>query len=203
MKENENLNSDIDLNAIHRCIKGDVDAFEEIVLRYQKKMFNMAYRMIGDYHEAAEVVQDAFVSAYKNLKGFRGASKFSTWLVTIVMNLSRNRIKQRKTRSARERYSLDDPVHIDNGAVTIEYASPDASVLERLETHEVQQSVQKCVNRLETEFREVLVLRDIQGFSYGEIGSLLHIAEGTVKSRIHRARESVKNCLKNLIGELS
>jgi len=203
MKENENLNSDIDLNAVHRCIKGDVDAFEEIVLRYQKKMFNMAYRMIGDYHEAAEVVQDAFVSAYKNLKGFRGASKFSTWLVTIVMNLSRNRIKQMKTRSARERYSLDDSVHTDNGAVTIEYASPDASVLERLETHEVQQSVQKCVNRLETEFREVLVLRDIQGFSYGEIGSLLHIAEGTVKSRIHRARESVKNCLKNLIGELS
>jgi RNA polymerase sigma-70 factor (ECF subfamily) len=203
MEEKESLKIDIDADAVHRCAEGDLNAFEEIVIRYQKKMFNIAYRMTGDYHEAAEVVQDAFVSAYKNIKGFRGASKFSTWLFTIVMNLSRNRIKQMRRRSAREGYSLDDPVDTEQGEVSYEHPSPNPSVLERLETDEVQQAVQTCINALDTEFREVLVLRDIQGFSYGEIGGLLHVSEGTVKSRIHRAREAVKNCLKNLIGKLT
>lgn len=201
MKEREQSNLDADYEIVLRCQKGDVEAFEEIVRKYQKKMFNISYRMIGDYNEASEVVQDAFVSAYKGMKRFKGKSRFSTWLYTIVINLSKNRLKQIKTRSYHEQFSIDDPVDTDDGQVKIEPASSDLPVLEKLEKREIEQKVQGCINSLESEFREVIVLRDMQGFSYEEIGAMLKIAEGTVKSRLHRAREAVKNCLKKVIGE--
>ena len=198
----EDIKKDDDFENVSRCQRGDVDAFEEIVRKYQTKMFNISYRVTGDYNDAAEVVQDAFVSAYRSIKSFRGKSKFSTWLYTIVVNLSRNRLKQVKSRALKERYSINDPVDTDNGYIQMEYASSDLSVLDRLEKRDVEQRVQGCINALDGEFREVIVLRDIQGFSYDEICDMLEIAEGTVKSRLHRARDSVKKCLKNFIGDL-
>ena len=198
----EDIKKDDDFENVSRCQRGDVDAFEEIVRKYQTKMFNISYRVTGDYNDAAEVVQDAFVSAYRSIKSFRGKAKFSTWLYTIVVNLSRNRLKQVKSRALKERYSINDPVDTDNGHMQMEYASSDLSVLDRLEKRDVEQRVQGCINALDGEFREVIVLRDIQGFSYDEIGDMLEIAEGTVKSRLHRARDSIRKCLKKFIGDL-
>ncbi len=200
MKEQKRSNIDTDYEIVLSCQKGDTDAFEEIVRKYQKKMFNISLRMIGDYNEAAEVVQDAFVSVYKNIKGFKGKSKFSTWLYTIVINLSKNRFKQIKNRSYRERYSIDDPVSTENGQVKKEFESNDLNALHKLEKREIVKNVQECINLLEPEFREVIVLRDIQGFSYDEISAMLKTASGTVKSRLHRAREAVRDCLKKVIG---
>ncbi len=200
MKEQSGV--DIDYEIILRCQKGDVDAFEEIVRKYQKKMFNTSYRMIGDYNEAAEVVQDVFVSAYRNIKGFKGESKFSTWLYAIAVNLSKNRLKQIRGRAFHEQLSIDDPVDTDEGQVRTEPVCRDLSVLEKLEKKELEGKVQGCINALEAEFREVIVLRDIQGFSYEEIAAMLNIAGGTVKSRLHRAREAVRDCLKKFIGDL-
>jgi RNA polymerase sigma-70 factor (ECF subfamily) len=202
MKKNENLERDDDLMSVRRCRDGDIDAFEEIVTRHQKRMFNISYRMVGDYNDAAEVVQDAFVSAYRNLGKFEGRSSLSTWLCSIVVNLSRNRIKQVKTHMEREGVSLDDPVETDDGVVKREVPSNDASVLDRLEKHEVSQRVRGCIDELADDFREVIVLRDMQGFSYSEIGTMLKIAEGTVKSRIYRARDAVKDCLKKVTGAM-
>ncbi len=202
MRTQEQTKSDADYEVILRCQKGDVDAFERLVRKYEKKMFNISYRMTGDYNEASEVVQDAFVSVYKNIKGFKGKARFSTWLYTIVVNLSKNRLKQIRARSFHEQFSLDDPVDTDNGQMRIEPVSTDLSVLEKLEKREIGQKVQTCINSLDSEFREMIVLRDIQGFSYEEVGAMLKIAEGTVKSRLHRAREAVKNCLKKALGDL-
>lgn len=202
MNDTMRKDPDPDYETVLRCQRGDVDAFEQIVVRHQKKMFNIAYRMTGDYNEAAEVVQDAFVSAYKNIKGFRGSASFSTWLCTIVINLSRNRLKQMKARALREPHSIDDPLRTNDGEMKLDPPSDDISVPDRLESHEVQQQVQGCIKLLEDEFREVVVLRDIQGFSYSEICDMLKLAEGTVKSRLHRARESLRNCLKRYLGEL-
>ncbi|MBI5664429.1 MAG: sigma-70 family RNA polymerase sigma factor [Nitrospirae bacterium] len=185
-----------------RCQKGDVDAFEQLVIRHQKKMFNISYRMTGDFNEAAEVVQDAFVAAYKNIKGFRGSAGFSTWLYTIVLNLSRNRLKQMKARAVKEPLSLDDPVRTHEGEMKPDHPSNDVPVPDRLERHEVEQRVHGCIKSLDDEFREVVVLRDIQGLSYREICDMLRLAEGTVKSRLHRARESLRVCLKKHRGEL-
>ena len=202
MKENENKNIDPDSENVLRCQEDDAGAFEEIVRKYQKKMFNISYRITGDYNEAAEVTQDAFVSAYRNIKNFKGKSRFSTWLYAIVVNLSRNRLKQIRTRALKEQFSINDPVDTAGGQVQREYASPDLSVLDKLEKREVEQRVQGCINALDNEFKEVIVLRDIQGFSYDEISDMLEIAGGTVKSRLHRARESVRSCLKKFIGDM-
>ena len=145
MKEDENVGADDDLRFISLCKKGDIDAFEYLVTRYQKKMLNIAYRMVGNYDEACEVVQDAFVSAYKNIKDFEGRSGFSTWLCSIVINLSKNRLKQIRSGLAHERFSIDDPVTAEDGFIRIEPASDAPSVLEQLERRELQEKVQGCI----------------------------------------------------------
>jgi RNA polymerase sigma-70 factor (ECF subfamily) len=118
------------------------------------------------------------------------------------MNLSKNRLKQLKTQLHREKFSMDDPILTNNGQIRGELASSGPSALESLEKKDVHEKVQECINSLDEEFREVLILRDIQGFSYDEINNLLEVPEGTVKSRLFRAREALKDCLKNVIGDL-
>ncbi len=97
---------------------------------------------------------------------------------------------------------MDDPIVTDDGNIKAEIASNESSILEKLEKREIQQTVQNCINALENEFREVIVLRDMQGFSYNEISNMLKIAEGTVKSRLFRARDAVRDCLKKAMGVL-
>lgn len=193
---------DDDAVLVMRSRQGDLDAFEQLVTKHEKRMLNIAYRLIGDYDEACEVVQDAFVSAHRNIRTFRGDSKFTTWLTAITVNLSKNRLKQLISRKGHEAYSLDDPVESNDGKVTIDPLSKDPSVLDRLEKSDVQSRVQNCIKALDPAFREVLVLRDLQDLSYEEIGNLLKLHGGTVKSRLFRAREMVKDCLKLVMGEL-
>jgi RNA polymerase sigma-70 factor (ECF subfamily) len=192
---------DEDAEAVSLCKEGNVDAFESLVGKYQKRMFNIAYRMIGNYEDACEIVQDTFVSAYKGVKNFEGKARFSTWLYAIVMNLSRNRLSQLKVQRGHEAFSLDDPVGSDDG-IKRETASCEPSITERLEKKDAQRMVQDCIDTLDHEFKEVLVLRDIQGFSYDEITDMLKIPAGTVKSRLFRAREALKDCLKKVMGKL-
>lgn len=202
MKEKEQRTEDEDAQQVSLCKNGDVDAFEVLVKKHQKRMLNIAYRMIGSYEDACEVVQDAFVSAFKGIKNFEERAKFSTWLYTIVINLSRNRLKQLEIKSHREDLSLNDPVFTDDNQITVEPVSDEPSVLERLEKRDVQQKVQECIHALDNESREVIILRDIQGFSYNEISDMLKIPEGTVKSRLFRARYAIKDCLKKVMGDL-
>jgi RNA polymerase sigma-70 factor (ECF subfamily) len=202
VKEEKKIITDEDYKFVSLCKKGDVDAFEVLVKKHQKKMLNIACRMIGSYEEACEVVQDSFVSAYKAIRDFEGKARFSTWLYTIVMNLSKNRLKQLKTQLYHEQVSIDDPVLTDDGNIKAESVSNEPSILEQLEKKEFQQKVQGCINSLDDEFKEVLILRDIQGFSYDEISKMLKIVEGTVKSRLFRSREALKICLKKVIGDL-
>lgn len=202
MKREKQTVTDEDAEIVSFCKKGNADAFEDLVKKYQKKMLNIAYRMIGNYEDACEIVQDAFISAYKSIRHFEEKARFSTWLYTIVVNLSRNRLNQLKLQSSREAFSTDDPVHTDGGELAAELASGEPSVLERLEKIDLQQKIQACIDSLDNEFKEVIILRDMQGFSYDEIGDMLKIPEGTVKSRLFRARETLRDCLKRVIGVL-
>jgi len=202
MKREEQAFIDEDAEIVSFCKKGNVDAFEELVRKHQKKMLNIAFRMIGNYEDACEIVQDAFVSAYKAIRHFEEKARFSTWLYTIVVNLSRNRLNQLKIKNSREAFSMDDPILTDSGELAVELASSEPSVLERLEKRNVQQKVQECINALGNEFKEVIILRDMQGFSYDEISDMLKIPGGTVKSRLFRAREMLRNCLKRVMGDL-
>jgi RNA polymerase sigma-70 factor (ECF subfamily) len=182
--------------------QGDLKAFEGLVIKHQKRMLNIAYRIVGDYEDACEVVQDAFVAAYKSIRTFRGQAKFSTWLTSIIVNLSKNRLKQVRSRQGHEAFSLNDPIRTDNGEMTMDPPSKDLSVLDRMEKRDVQARVQDCIKALDPDFREVLVLRDLQEFSYEEIAEMLKVRSGTVKSRLFRAREMVKDCLKRFLREL-
>lgn len=201
MKTQHENRHDDDMAVLSRCRQGDPDAFEALVEKYQKQMLNIACRMTGSYEDACEVVQDAFVAAYRGLGDFGGRSRFSTWLVAIVMNLSRNRIRQMHGRNYQEGISLDDPVDTQGGNMRPEAASPHPDQLEELEEREEQERIQGCIKALDPDFREIIVLRDLQGFSYQEICGMLKIPEGTVKSRLSRARDAVKNCLKKVLGD--
>lgn len=203
-RENDTKDSeqDEDNHYVSLCQGGDTNAFQVLVEKHQKKMLNIAYRITGDYEEACETVQEAFLSAFKAIKKFRGEAAFSTWLTGITMNHARNRLKKMRSHAHHEGMSIDDPVETETGQTFYDYPSQEKPIIEQLEKKELQAKVQKCIDTLDDEFREVLILRDIQEFSYDEIHDILKIPEGTIKSRLFRAREALKNCLKKVIGDL-
>lgn len=196
------MSGDEDLEYVIRCQKGDTDAFDVLVERHQKKMLNIAFRMMGDYEEACDVTQEAFVSAYKSIKKFKAEARFSTWLYRIVVNYAKNRLKQLNGLAKREGVSIDETE--DKRADTMMNASlvNHANPGTEMETREREAHVQQCISSLDEDYREVLVLRDIQGFSYDEIKEILNIPDGTVKSRLSRARNALKDCLTKVMGDL-
>jgi RNA polymerase sigma-70 factor, ECF subfamily len=193
---------DEDMKAVQRCLKGEIDAFEPLVRRHQKKMVNIAFRMLGDYEEACDAVQDAFVAAYRSLRQFRGEARFSTWLTRIVLNHSKNRLKQMRARGGGTIVSIDDPVETPSGDIPRELCSREDTILDHLERKEVNERVKGAIKTLDSEHREVIILRDIEGFSYEEMRDILKIPEGTVKSRVFRAREALREQLKKVFGDL-
>jgi RNA polymerase sigma-70 factor, ECF subfamily len=193
---------DDDAGFVVRCRRGDTEAFSVLVRRHQKKMLNIAYRMIGDYDEACDIVQEAFLSAFRAIGKFRGDARFSTWLCGIVLNNAKTHMAKKTARIRREGASLDDPLTPEGGRLLNGLCSPEESVVDRMEKRERDAKVQECMGALEDEQREVLVLRDIQDFSYEEIAVMLKLPEGTVKSRLFRARNALKVSLFRAFGDL-
>ena len=196
------IDADEDIEFVLACQGGDTEAFETLVERHQKKMLNIAFRMTGDYHEACDITQEAFVAAYKSIKKFKAEAKFSTWLYRIVVNYSKNRLKQMRGAAKNESVRIDDSGEIKQEDLMNQSLVNDANPCTQMEKREREAQVQKCITSLDEEYREVLVLRDIQGFSYEEICNILKIPDGTVKSRLSRARNALKACLIKVIGDL-
>lgn len=201
MSHEGDTTTDDDAALVASWRKGDVSSFEALVNRHQKRMFNIAFRITGDYDDACDVVQDVFVAAFRKIDAFRGEARFSTWLTSIAVNMSRNRYQQIRTKRMHEPFSLDSTSSGDDCPVH-EHPSSAPSALERLERKDLHEKLQGCIKALAAEFRETIVLRDLQDFSYDEICTILKVREGTVKSRLFRAREMVKDCLKRAVGEL-
>lgn len=196
----EDQNMDDDQTLIAACRRGDTSAFEGLVLRHQRMIFNVALRMTGNYEDSSDIVQDAFISAWSRIGDYRGEARFSTWLTAIVVNLSRNRIRQHNVTELRTAHSLDAPLPNGSGKMPPEPSGKGPSALEQLEEAELREMVQRCIGKLDQGFREVLVLRDMQEMSYEEVGSALDLREGTVKSRLFRARDAIRDCLKRTVG---
>jgi RNA polymerase sigma-70 factor (ECF subfamily) len=180
------------------CRDGDPDAFGFLVRRHQKIMLNLAFRMLGDFDEACEAVQDAFLAAHRGLDRFRREARFSTWLAAITLNEARDRLARLATRRRTEAYSLDAPLATDRGPVRPDPPSAAPDPLAGLEREALRARVADCIQALPVEFRAVLVLRDLQDRSYEEIGVLLKARPGTVKSRLFRAREGIRECLERI-----
>lgn len=182
------------------CRKGDLSAFESLVVRHQRMLINVAFRMTGVYEDACDIVQDAFIAAWRKIADYRGEAKFSTWLTAIVINLSHNRLQQMQQSSKRQAYSLNAPIPGSNGESLPDPPCNAPSTLEWMEEQELRRFLKSCIDKLALEFREVLVLRDMQELSYEEVAVTLKLREGTVKSRLFRARDAVRECLKKAVG---
>jgi len=194
--------SNDDTALLNACRKGDLAAFECLVQRHQRMLLNIAFRMTGVYEDACDIVQDAFIATWQKMGDFRGESRLSTWLSAIVVNLARNRLQQTRRRDLREAYSLDAPLPGCDRERLPDPPCGSMSALEQLEEAELRRFLKRCIDALTPEFREVLVLRDMQELAYDEVARALKLREGTVKSRLFRARDAVKECLKKAVGNL-
>ena len=180
---------DPDWDVVRQCKRGDSDAFGELVRRHQQPVFNFCLRLLRNAEDAEDIAQEAFVQAYRNIKKFQPRAKFSTWLFTIAKNLSLNLIRDEK-RGKRRMVPVDDGPE----GVTVATAvadQPDSKAVER----ETTAVVRAAIDGLSPEHRLVIVLRDLEGLSYKEIGVVMDCRSGTVKSRLSRARASLKEVL--------
>lgn len=180
---------------IEDCKAGDRKAFEKIVLFYQKRVFNYAYRMLGNMEEAGELAQEVFIAVFESIRELREESKFDAWLKQIILNHCRNRWKYLKRRQYFNTESIDDPIETEEGEVTKPLYDPSDTPDILYEKKLSQEWIQKGLLRLKDDQRELIVLRDLQGFSYEEMGRLLGFPEGTIKSKLHRARMDLKDIL--------
>ena len=192
---------DEDREIVLRCQRGEVDAFSILVERHQKKMLNVAYRMTGDYEEACDCVQEAFLAAYRGIEKFRKEARFSTWLYGIVVNQTKNRLRQLRNRQNHEGTVTEHPLCGEISRNDGERTGTAESAADCWERKELEARVQACIGDLDEDYREVLVLKDIQNLSYEEIRETLHIPAGTVKSRLFRARLALKDCLVRVLGD--
>ncbi len=190
---------DDERHLIQQAQAGELGAFDHVVLRHQQEVYAVALRMLGRADEAEEVAQEAFVRAYQAIRTFRQDAKLSTWLVAITMNLCRNRRRWWARRRRMIVASLDDPV--GTGETTLGETVPDPlPTPERAaERREIQERVTSGLNQLDEASRAVVVLRDIQGYSYEEIAAILRLPVGTVKSRINRARVQLRAMLDGML----
>lgn len=173
---------------IAKVLSGDTEAFEALVLEHQNKVYSLALRMVGNEEDARDMAQEAFIRAYNSLTGFRGDSKFSVWLYRLTSNICIDFLRSRAKRRTVSMTWTDD-----EGEESGELEIPDDtwSPEEQLDRTLTRESVRRGLDSLSPPYREILVLREIDGLSYDEIGVVLGIEAGTVKSRIFRARKKL------------
>lgn len=172
--------------------RGDGDAFNRLVLHYQTMVYNLAYRITGDPDAAADATQEAFISAHRALRGFRGGS-FKAWLLRIVTNACYDELRRRKRRPASSLEELEGLEEtVDVPVLSAQTEGPEAHALRK----ELNAAIQAGINALPDDQRVVLVLCDVQGLSYEEIAEVLNTNLGTIKSRLSRARAKLRDALR-------
>jgi RNA polymerase sigma-70 factor (ECF subfamily) len=185
-----------DLAVIERASNGDGDAFETLVRKYQTWVFTLAYRMLGDPADAEEMAQEIFLKAFRGLNRFERKSAFSTWLYSIAANHCLNELESRRRRPRPQELNAPAGKGGNPGSLLDQVADPAPGADRVLEGAELQRLVREQLLGLSLEHRSILVLRDIQGLAYEEIGEILSIEPGTVRSRLHRARMELKERLR-------
>jgi RNA polymerase sigma-70 factor (ECF subfamily) len=183
---------------IHDAQKGDLDAFNRLVLAYQDVLYNTALRILGDDALAADATQEAFISAFRSLNSYRGGS-FKAWLMRTVTNACYDELRRQKRRPT----VPIEPANDDDEEIESPRWLADSSMSpsEQFEADELEHAIQHCLESLPVDFRVVVVLADIQGMDYTEVANMARAPLGTIKSRLARARLRLRECLQGF-GEL-
>ena len=179
---------------IRKSQRGDMDAFEQLILQYEKRIYAIAYKYMGNHEDACDMAQEALIKAYQSIHLFRGDAAFGTWLGKITANKCLDELRRRKNM---QMHSLDDTLELEEGSVSKEIESPGATPEEHAMRQETAQYMQQLIDELKEEYRTVIILRELDGYSYEEIAELLSCSLGTVKSRISRARQYLKERIIN------
>lgn len=181
-----------DEELIARFQMGDVQAFDALVRRYKDQLLNFVFRFVGNRTDAEDIVQETFLRVYKNKHYYKEIAKFSTWVYTIAGNLAKTELRRRKRHKI---FSVSNFVNEEK-----DYDIPDTEISPDRKVDETikEDYIQKAIEKLPPKFREVIILRDIQGFAYEEISQILNIPLGTVKSRVNRGRLKLQEDLKFL-----
>ncbi len=174
---------------IQQAKKGDVTAYNRLVLFYQERVYNVTYRIMGEPQAAEDLTQEAFISAYKSLNQFRGGS-FKSWLLRIATNACYDELRRRKRRP---QSSLDE-LTADNESFAF-LRSPDIGPEGKQQQLELMRAIEHCLETLPDDQRVTAVLGDVEGYNYQEIASIMNVSLGTVKSRLSRARAKLRECL--------
>ncbi len=189
---------------VRRCVAGDAAAWEEIVQRFNRRIYNICYRFAGSATDAEDLTQDVFIKVYRTLEQFDAErASFTTWLTTVTRNLLVDHF--RKTKYDRATDSIDaTPGEDEDGLPLSEQLedkgpSPDS----RLEKRETREMVHKALQKLSPELREAVILRDLQDMDYRDIAQVLKVPEGTVKSRINRGRTELARLLQRTYRQVS
>ncbi len=172
---------------------GDLDAFDTLVRRHQDRVYNQAWRLLGDHDEASDLSQEVFVRVFRKIHLYRGDAAFSTWLYRVTHNLAKNRWKQMQRQGRGKTISLDQPLGSeDDSDRTLEQPDTAPGPRQEAEGREMLAHMDRELQHLSLEHREVLILRFVENLSYDEIAKVLHANLGTVKSRICRARQELR-----------
>ncbi len=189
----------IEKQLVKKSLQGDIQAFEQLVLNYQNKIYALAYRYMGNEEDAYDISQEVFLKAYRSLQTFEGTSSFGTWIYRVATNVCLDELRRRKNKIVP--FSLDEALATKDGdEVDIEIAdkSPPPDIL--YEKKEFSQYIQTLLDEMKPEHKNIIILRDIMELSYEEITGVLNCSIGTVKSRLSRARNVLKEKL--LLREL-
>ena len=190
--------TELERTLLRRLRDRDERAFKELIEAHRDRVFNISYRMLSNREEAQDVAQEVFITVFKTIDTFREESKFSTWLYRVTVNHCKNRIKYLARRHDRDRDELDENTRETNGAIATPVRAPQPD--RALEGAQIEVLLEAAIKTLDDDQREVVVLRDIEELSIEEICEITGLADGTVKSRLHRARLALR---KKLQGKLS
>jgi len=176
---------------IERVLSGDDSAFEEIVSRYQKRIFSLCFRMCNNEQDTLDLSQEVFLRVYHNLRNFKGTSSFSTWIYRIASNICIDHLRKAK----KVKIVSLTPASEDDDTPSFDLPDDTYSPEERYGKKEVAEAIERALTYLSPDHRRIIVLRDINQLSYEEIGDILELEPGTVKSRISRARNQLRKIL--------
>jgi RNA polymerase sigma-70 factor, ECF subfamily len=196
------VSEELESRLVARLVARDERAFTELVITYERRVLSLVTRMLGNQAEAQELTQEVFFQVFKAIATFRGDSKLSTWIYRIAINLCKNRSKYLKVRHNDEQDEFEliaerVPLGEAKRATAAQVERPD----EMMAGRQVERIVQMAIAKLEPSYRECLVLRDVEELPYEEIEQITGLAQGTVKSRIHRARAMLKEMVEKELGE--